>query len=633
MKNLILVITLLTAYGCCYAGGDDDYAVSKISPALIKDVNVVVRKEEQRFEIKSLDKAVETYKVVYTIFNENGDDYANLTVPYDRFNSIDYIDGNLYDANGKKIKSVKRSDISDKSHNTEFADDSRYKEYNFYYKVYPYTVEFEYSLVRKQTMFLTNWYPQDDEDLAVEKSNFSVTVPSEYQLRYKMINYKGEPVVSENGGKKTFQWDAQNLVAIKYKFGWPGWRYVAPMVIIAPSDFQIEDYKGSMLSWQDFGKFQLALNAGQDVLPDDIKAKVHQLTDGKADLEKVHILYDYLQKNTRYVSIQLGIGGWRPFPAADVAKRGYGDCKGLSNYMHALLKEAGVNSYYTLILAGEKKEDILTDFPKSQFNHVIVCVPIQKDTLWLECTNQTDVLGFMGDWTGNRHALLITEDGGKLVSTRRYTANDNQQMRKVAAKLNADGSVNFQSNTDYLGTQQELYHAVINTLLSKEKVNEFLQDQIDLATFDVLKYDYNEDRSLSPKINEKLDVLVRSYAQVTGKRIFLNPNILNRLSLKLPAEERTYPIWIREGFIDKDTITVEIPSGYKPEALPSKTEIKSAFGTYEADYQVDGDHVYYVRRFEGRDGIFPKESYGELVKFYEQVYKADRNKIVLVKNE
>ena len=100
-----------------------------------------------------------------------------------------------------------------------------------------------------------------------------------------------------------------------------------------------------MNTWEGFGKFISELLKGRDVLPDDIKVKVHQLTDQlKDDKQKVYVLYDFLQKNTRYISIQLGIGGWQPFDAKYVAAKRYGDCKALSNYMVALLKESRYSS-------------------------------------------------------------------------------------------------------------------------------------------------------------------------------------------------------------------------------------------------------------------------------------------------
>ena len=145
--------------------------------------------------------------------------------------------------------------------------------------------------------------------------------------------------------------------------------------------------------------------------------------------------YEYVQSKTRYVSIQEGIGGLQPFPASIVDKYGYGDCKALSNYTVALLQEVGVKSFYTKIRAGEGEPDLLLDFPAQQTNHVVVAIPNDKDTIWLECTSQTNPFGYTGSFTGDRYALMITEEGGKIARTPSFSA-------KISASSETDlGSI------------------------------------------------------------------------------------------------------------------------------------------------------------------------------------------------
>ena len=340
-----------------------------------------------------------------------------------------------------------------------------------------------------------------------------------------------------------------------------------------------------------------------------------------------------MQSNTHYISIQLGIGGWRPFEASSVASKAYGDCKALSNYMYALLKEAGIQSYYTLIKAGDNEEDIITDFPSRQFNHAIVCVPDGKDTIWLECTSQTKAAGYMGGFTGNRHALLITDDGGKLVPTPVYGLKDNLQIRHIQAVLDEDATLKVNSNSYYKGMQQDDLQMTINEL-SKDKVKESLYEQFDFATYSINNFNYKENKSSLPTIDESLDITVSNYATITGKRLFIVPNVMTKTYQRLPADiERRYDLEIDFEYKDIDTVEIELPKGYSPEAVPQDVSIVSKFGKYNSSIKLTGDKITYYRSYEHYSGRFPAKDYTELVKFYETIYKADRNKVVLVKNE
>lgn len=636
MRKRILQILSVLFFPATLFAGEGEYAVSKISPVLLKNANAVLRLEEIRFEIVSPAKTVMTNRYVITILNENGDRWAEFYEYYDKFREVESVDGILYDATGKQLKKIKKKDLEDLSGVSEgsLIDDNRIKRHNFYHRVYPYTIEYISVVANKGTLFFPQWTPQGSEKLSVEKSVMIIVCPQDYQLRYKAFLYDKDPVVSQEKNTKSLSWTAANMPAIIREPYSPLWHELTTVVIFGPGDFQMDDYKGNMVSWQDFGKFVYALKQGRDKLPDHVKQAVHQIADGVSDpAEKIRKLYQYMQKNTRYISIQLGIGGWQPFDAAFVANKSYGDCKALTNYMYSLLKEVGINSYYTLVRAGKYSNYITADFPSQQFNHVILCVPLASDTMWLECTSQTQQAGYLGDFTCDRYVLLIDENGGKLIRTPKYGMNDNLQLRNINAVLEINGTLNVKTTTRYSGLQQDDIHGMINNL-SKDKVKELLHEQLDFATYDINKFDYDEDNSSPPSITEKLDITVSNYATITGKRLFIVPNVMTRTGRRVsPDSTRKYDIQLGIEYKDVDSVTIELPAGYETEAMPKDVEIASKFGKYKCSVKLSQNKLLYYREIESYSGRFPAAEYPELVKFYDAIYKADRNRVVLVKNE
>lgn len=633
MKHLSLLVACFLLFQGYLVAGDGNYAVSRISKSLLKNANAVLRFEEIRFEVVSPKETIYKHHYVVTIMNEKGDRWAEFYEYYDKHRSIADVSGTLYDAAGKQLKKIKKKDLIDLSgvSSGTLMDDDRIKRHNFYYRVYPYTVEYEVEVVNKSSLFFPMWAPQGGEHLSVEYSSVSMVSDPSYEIRYKAFMYDGQPVMTRQKSKKVMTWTAKNMQAVSRELYSPMWHELSTVVLFGPSEFQMDSYKGNMKTWQDFGRFVHSLRQGRDQLPDNIKSQVRSLiSDASNDREKVRRLYEYMQKNTRYISIQLGIGGWQPFPAKDVAANGYGDCKALTNYMYSLLKEAGINSYYTLVRAGQNATYLTEDFPSQQFNHVILCVPLAKDTVWLECTSQTMPAGYLGDFTCDRPALLIDEDGGKMIRTPRYNMNENLQVRRLNTVLSANGTIQIKAANQYTGIQQDNIHSLINSM-SKEKVKEHLEEGLDFSTYDVNAFDYSEQKTALPVINESLDVTVSNYATVTGKRLFIVPNVMTRWNRKLSADStRKYDLMLPLEYRDIDTVTIELPGGYTPETMPKDISINSRFGSYSSSVKLEGSKLIYYRIMEHRSGRFPAKDYNDLVAFYNEIHKADRSRVVLV---
>jgi hypothetical protein len=633
MKNIFSLVLLIIPIAVL----SQVYKASDIPDSLTKNADVVTRYEEMTFEIKSEGKAVAHERHVYTILNEDGDYLAKYSSYYDKFTSINNISGTLYDANGKELKRAKKKDMEDLSGNSDesLMTDMRFKVNHFYYKVYPYTVDYEEDDDINGILHIPEWIPQDINKAAVQYTKYVIITPKDYELRSKPVNCSIQPVITEVSGKKVYTWELKNLTAKKPEAHSPSSIQIVPYVMVAPSGFEAEGYLGNMSTWKSYGKFMYQLAKGRDVLPDEIKKKVHELTDDlKTAKEKIAVLYDYLQKNTRYISIQLGIGGWQPFDAVYVANKRYGDCKALSNYMIALLKEAGVNGNVVEIRAGQDAVQIISDFPSLQFNHRIACVPLANDTVWLECTDHELPAGYLSSFTADRWGLMIDENDSKLIRTPKYGLIDNLQVRKIFATLNDDGNLTASINASYKAEQQDELEMDLE-YRSKEDLLKKLKTEIDLPTYDVTKFDYKEEKNnIPPVVNESLELTVSNYAQVSGRRLFIAPNIITRSNEKFKIdEERKYPIEFRNEYRKIDTVEIKIPTGFKPEALPEDKKIESKFGKYISSVKVMPDKILYYRYCEQYSGEFPAKDYNDVVSYYQKIYKADRDKVVLVKKE
>lgn len=630
----ILVASLTIILPCClYA---QSYAVLFLPDSLKKNARAVIREDETILEIKSPSKAIERQHTVYTILGENADNLGGFVCDYDKFKSVNSVTLGLYDAMGKELKRVKKKEMEDRSYISEgtLMDDVRYKYYNFYYKVYPYTVTCDEEDEHNGLLFFPPWRPLLNSGISTQHSKYVIIAPKDYEVRYKPVNCDIKPVITTQGDKKIYTWEVSHLPARTTETAGPRWKEIAPHVLMAPSDFEAEGYKGSMNSWENFGKFIYQLRVGRDELPADVKKKVHELTDNLSDPhQKVYALYDFLQKNTHYISIQLGIGGWQPFPATYVATKRYGDCKALSNYMISLLKEAGITGKYVVIYGGRDEPPLVDDFPSMQGNHVITCVPMAKDTIWLECTSQTESPGYMGSFTGDRKAILVDETGGHIVNTPSYTSTDNVRIRVVSAAINPEGNLDAEVNTTYRGTRQEMPHRLMYET-SNDELDKYLNDLFHLPTYKVEKSRYEEQKGAMPVIKEYLHVLSPNYANITGKRMFIAPNLFDKSTYRLPQDSvRRYDFVDDRAFRDVDSITIHIPAGYQPEAVPPDVNIDNKFGKYNVSVKVLPDKIIYYRHWEEAVARFPPSDYAALVKFYEQMYKTDHTRIVLVKKE
>ncbi len=619
----------------CFGLNAQKYPVSEIPTSVRKGANVVIRNSEQVYQLLDPSNATYAEKQVITIFNEDGFDFAIFQENYDKLSKIKSIKVNYFDKEGKLLKKVRSSEIEDvkMTGSGSLYDDNRLKGYIPKEFDYPFTIEYSFVKDIKAILNIRSFFPQFTDKLGVEKASYHVIVPGGYNLRYKPLNGIKEPEIAK-GSKDSYKWSVNNLEPVKREFRGTSIGEKTPGVMIAPSNFSMEGYDGNMTTWSNFGEWIAKLNKGRDVITDEVKVKVDELLEGATtDREKARRIYKFMQENTRYVSIQLGIGGFQPFDAINVISNGYGDCKALSNYTYSLLKYAGVKSNYVVIRGGSNEREIEVDFPSSQFNHVILAVPMEKDTVWLECTSQIAPFNFLGNFTDNRYGMLVTEDGkGALVKTPEYSAEESTQNRTIDLTLDKEGNAKASVKTTSKGVQYALGYRVVRE--SSEEQRKRLLNTIDIPAFDLGTFKYEEDRTTEdPFFTEEIELNIRKFATKSGQRLFITPNLLNKYNGKPPKiEERETPIFLRYNFIDSDTVNIKIPEGYRMEFQMEPYEITSDFGEYKLsyDFNPETNQLTYIRRFRLNAGEYAPETYNKYRSFIRKVVKQDKSKLVLI---
>lgn len=609
------------------------FSVDMIADSLLKNSNVIIRYDSISYRIISAGKAeMKRYRVL-TILNKHGEDFAENYVVFDRNSKVNSFSGEILDADGNRIRKIKKDDITDNSlvGSYNLYQDDRYLSFTALNPNYPYSIVAEYSVTFNGIVSIDRWFPVPDYNVAVEKAVYEIST-SAINLKFKVLNFDNKLEGKSDNSGNFHKWIYKNVPAIEKEPYAPARNEVFPVIWSVPEVFEYEGKKGSFESWESFGKWEWNLINDKQALPESSITEIKRITENaKGDIEKVKILYQYLQSKTRYVSIQLGIGGWEPFPASVVDEIGYGDCKALSNYMVALLKAVNIESYYTLIGNGDQKIQF-TDFPSmGQANHVIICVPIDNDSIWLECTNQRYPFGYIGKGNSGRFALLITSDGGKLVKTPESGKEQNRQIRKAEITLENSGNGKAIVKTIFSGLQFSNRHFLLSE--SSEDQKEWYLKNLSLSSPVVNAFKLTEQKFSEPVINEELDLFIPKSAVISGNRLFLKPNFLNAFaSSPVKTEKRKFDVKSDFAFTDIDTVYFTIPDGYQPESVFKNVELKTEFGEYLSKVRVENKQVFYERRIVMNKGIWPASKYDEFRIFINSISKADQANLVFKKD-
>jgi transglutaminase-like putative cysteine protease len=609
--------------------GQLNYSVSAIPDSLKTDAQAIVRYSSQSFFQQ--DEQNGTYKVVYiiTILNEKAKSYSDLVIPEDDFLELKNFSGEVYDATGKLIKKMAKKDLFTTAYSADLANSGKRNLCRYHSPVYPYTVKYEYEMKFKNgILFYPTFEPIPGYDVSLERAVYNLQIPINQKLRYKAQGTDIQSTKNHSIGD-AYSLKLSGLKAISYE-KWAPVEELFPIVYLSPDAFCVAGVCGSMTNWETFGQWNAELLKGRNALPPKTVDKVQELTQNVTNQrEKVKILYDYLQKTTRYVGIQLGIGGWQPMKAEEVAKTGFGDCKALTNYMKSLLEVVDIPSYYTVI--GTKKKRFFSDFPSfGQANHVILMVPLEEDTVYLECTSQQVPFGYVGSLAGH-DALAISGDKAFFHTLPEYSSCANEESNHIQMQVDAAGTGNLTIHSVFKNEEFEWLYYLLKNAGAKES-NDVQTSLLRVHKPRISQFRKEETLDVLPRLDVYFTVECEDFATQTGSRMFIpvNPSKTGIKDL-LTGSSRKYDIVMDVNRCQNDTVVIQIPEGYNIESLPKAVEMESPYGYFKSDIIEKDGLLIYIQSFEIKKGRYSAAEFEEMKKFYNRIESLHNGKIGLKK--
>lgn len=612
------------------------YNVASIPDSLKQNANAVVRLDQMDITIASQRSMIIKKQRIVTVLNEKGLGDIDAYEHYDKTTSINSIEAIVYDVAGNEIKKIKRKDFRDQSavSGSTLFSDSRVVYLNYTPISYPFTIAYTCETETSNTAFIPRWYFLGGYNVSVEKCILNVAFPSDLGFKKKEFQFAGFNIKKTEETATKLSYEASNILAQKGEDLSPSPSDLFPKIIMGLEKFHLEGVDGTATTWEAFGKwYGDKILTGTTTLPEETKAKMKALVGNEKDpIKKAKIIYDYVQKKSRYVNIAIGIGGWKPMLASDVDRLGYGDCKALSNYTKALLQAVDVPSYNTILYGDSYKSNIQSDFVSMQGNHMILAIPNGDNYTFLECTSQDDPFGYQGTFTDDRDVLIVKPEGGEIVRTKIYEDRGNIQKDKGIYTIDENGNFSGSISITSEGSKyNEKYR--IETYQPTEKEAHYKEYWDNINNLKLGKITFSNDKE-NVRFTEDVQFSAINYASISANKMIFAIDAFNQNTGNIKRiRNRKNPFQIQRGFLDSDEIEVNLPAGFTIEFLPGNYELKGKFGEYKTEIiKKDNNKLVYKRSMFLNKGKYSNKEYDEFRLFMEQVSKNDNAKIILIKS-
>lgn len=617
-------------------------------PTYKAETDGVILLDEEITTVKDNGEITLFHRMAYKILRPSGKELGLVVVPFDKETKLTYLKGWSISAKGEEYEVKEKDAIETGLLSESLYEDTKHKILKIPASDVGAIVGYEYEQRQRPYVLQNEWHFQ--HALPTRKSRFSLRLPSGWEFENYWANHGPIQPQSPAAGQTT--WEIDDVPEIETESSMPHWRSIAGRMVLNyfPRKLELKDKVHT--SWNDVGAWSWQLVSSQRDSSPEIKQRVTEMTTGaRNSLDKIRALGTFVQRDIRYVAIEIGIGGYQPHLASEVFKNRFGDCKDKATLLSSMLREIGVESYYVLI--NSERGYLKPEIPSAlSFNHVILAIKVPADVdtrgfmavmdhpklgklLFFDPTSERTALGYLPASEQENYGLILTENGGDLQKLALLPPETNKLIRTAKLELTPEGTLSgtveeVRAGSFASGTRARLLEQKAD---DRAKVLESFLGGF-LGSFRLTKASVANLEDNSRELILNYSFVATGYAKNAGPLLLVKPRVLGEKSDDVleTGKERKYPVEFDDASVQRDIYEITVPNGYEADELPDPLQIKLDFAEYSSKTELTANTLKYSREFIQRQVFVPLEGIPNLRKFYRQISAEERSSAVLKKS-
>jgi len=640
MKYLLVLICLIGLMDAGYAQARLEQLPENIrqmvsnapKPEEYPNSGYVALYRYKRYELTEDGKILTKTHILQKVLKESArSTLAEFSTSYSaHYDKITRIAGRTILPDGKVLP-VKSSAIRDTPVYSGQAlyDDTHSKEFTFPQVVVGSVVEVEYETLETPRMprfFYEDFYTTG-LSTPIMQATVEVISGKNWNIRFRTHNGDIQPLIETLPDGRTL-----------YRFSYD-WKKEIKSEPAMPPSYKLFTWVeiASDFTWQQVDEWWSRLAQGREKLPDEILKAVQAIKKKHTDpVERIRAIYYWVQRNIRYVAIELGQSGYQPHSAAQVCKAKYGDCKDMSTLLVGMLREAEVQANWVLIglETREAPPDEYWEGPYS-FDHCIVRAQTGDKVFWLDATGGMSGLGEIS--TGLRGCKgLVIGTGGKFESLPDYS--DDTLLMDISLRINIrpDGSARVTMRStfydDLASTLRAFYRDVSAKDLKQMKDNMWRSFAPKGKT---LHFSYTSFKDWDKPFTLNATLELEDYVYRVGNLLLvtLNPNqvISGGGDSSFSETTREYPIYSSQGPTIHINYELKLPDGYDILAMPEIFTVPTPFSDSNITASKQDNRIIISGSVTFKPAWIKPEEYGSFREIYLKRVKTSREQVFLLK--